>query len=262
MLDKFLGIDGIEVISLSHHFAHGKVCHYPGDPEYRLETVATLDSEGYALRYVSVGEHTGTHWGAPAHFHAGEAAAHELDPEDFFLPGVLIDIQRQAEHNDRYAVGLRDLEAWESEHGPFPAECAVILNTGWHKRWPTERYANLDANGTPRHPGFAPDAVRWLLDRGALGRRGALGTDAFSPDIGTDHSFAVSKALYREHRLSLEVLANLDQLPSRGFWLAVGGFVSIGGTGSPATVYALLPNTLNPGRSARTRELGKADSRI
>lgn len=242
MLDQFFGIGGIEVVGLSHHWAPGKLCHYPGDPEYQLRAVATLGNDGYALNYVSVGEHTGTHWGAPCHFNEGEAAAHELDPEDFFLPGVMIDIQHQAEKDTDYAVSVNDLEAWKARYGQFPQQCAVILNTGWHKRWPTECFANLDKNGIPRHPGFSVDAVQWLLRQGAVGHRGALGTDAFSPDVGIDETFAVSKLLYQEHRISLEVLANLDQLPPRGFWVAVGGFINTGGTGSPATVYALLPN--------------------
>ncbi|MBS4730560.1 cyclase family protein [Mycobacterium sp. SM1] len=242
MLDQFFGADGVQVVGLSHRLAPGEVCHYPGDPPYRLQPVTSFDSDGYALNYVSVGEHTGTHWGAPRHFNEGAAAADELEAEDFFLPGVMIDVQRQAENDDDYAVTVDDLEAWESVFGPFPHQCAVILNTGWHKRWPTARFANLDDNGVPRHPGFSVEAVRWLLRRGALGHRGALGTDAFSPDVGVDETFAVSKLLYREHRISLEVLANLDRLPARGFWLAVGGFINAGGTGSPATVYALRPN--------------------
>lgn len=241
MLDRFLGVDGIEVVSLSHTWAPGRICHYPGDPEYQLEQVASIAADGYDLNYVAVGEHTGTHWGAPSHFNAGAAAAHELDPEDFFLPAVTIDVQRQAQNDERYAVSVADLEEWVAVNGEFPTQCAILLNTGWDKRWPTERYANLDENGTPRHPGFSLQAVQWLLDHDALGHRGALGTDAFSPDAGTDDDFAVSKLLYQEHRLSLEVLANLDQLPSRDFWIVAGGFINVGGSGSPASIYALTP---------------------
>jgi kynurenine formamidase len=64
MLDHFFGADGVEVIGLSHRWAPGEICHYPGDPEYQIQAVATFDNEGYAFNYVSVGEHTGTHWGA------------------------------------------------------------------------------------------------------------------------------------------------------------------------------------------------------
>jgi kynurenine formamidase len=238
---QFLGIDDITVVSLTHPWAPGQICHYPGDPEYQLQQVATLADDGYALNYVSVGEHTGTHWGAPIHFTESAAAAHELDPEDFFLPAVTIDIRPQAQTDPDYAVTVDDLTTWTSTHGPFPHQCAVILNTGWHTRWPTPRYANLDTDGVPHHPGFSPDAVHWLLDHGALGHRGALGTDAFSPDVGTDHTFTVSKLLYQQHRISLEILANLNHLPPRGFWITVGGFINTAGTGSPSTVYALIP---------------------
>lgn len=109
---KFLGVDGIEIVNLAHTWAPGKICHYPGDPEYQLREVATIDDDGYALNYVSVGEHTGTHWGAPSHFNAGAAAAQDLDAEDFFLPAVTIDIERQAAHDTDYAVSVDDLQAW------------------------------------------------------------------------------------------------------------------------------------------------------
>jgi kynurenine formamidase len=84
------------------------------------------------------------------------------------------------------------------------------------------------------------DATRWLLARGVLGRRGALGTDAFSPDVGMDAGYTVSRLLYREHRISLEVLAGLAQLPARGFHILVGGAIHRKGAGAPAAVYAIL----------------------
>jgi kynurenine formamidase len=84
-------------------------------------------------------------------------------------------------------------------------------------------------------------AVQWLIETGRLGRRGALGTDTFGPDRGIDGDFAVSRTLYREHRISLECLANLAQLPPTGAWVLVGGPINRGGSGSPATIFALLP---------------------
>lgn len=98
--------------------------------------------------------------GRPSHFNAGAAAAQDLDAEDFFLPAVTIDIERQAAHDTDYAVSVDDLQAWVAEHGPFPDQCAVLLNTGWHKRWPTQQYASLDDNGEP--------ATRILAGRGAV----------------------------------------------------------------------------------------------
>ena len=84
------------------------------------------------------------------------------------------------------------------------------------------------------------------METGKLGRRGALGTDTFGPDLGLDDTYAVSKLLYREHRISLEVLANLAELPPTGAWILVGGTVNRGGSGSPASVYALMPKNGRP----------------
>jgi kynurenine formamidase len=225
---------------LSHPLSAARVSVFPGDPAPRLETVRTLAEDGYYLRTVAVGEHTGTHWGAPAHFNEGEAAADELTGEDFVRPGVMIDIADRAADNPDYAVTVADLLDWQRRHGPFPFQAAVLLRTGWDARWGRDDFANRDDTGRLHHPGFSVAAVQWLLDRGILGYRGALGTDAFSPDVGVEGTYAVSKLLYRDHRLSLEVLANLAGLPARDFTVVVGGFIAEQGSGSPATVYAFV----------------------
>ncbi|MCS7480974.1 cyclase family protein [Umezawaea endophytica] len=229
------------VVNLSHVNDPARTSLYPGDPEFTVTTVATVAEDGFHLRLVQQGEHTGTHWGAPSHFNADQPGADELDTEDLFLPAVKVDVRSRCAADPDHAVTADDLRAWEAEHGPIPPECAVVLHTGWEDRWGTPAFANADAGGRLHQPGFSPAAVEWLLETGALGRRGALGTDTFGPDVGVDETYAVSKLLYREHRISLEVLANLAELPVRGAWILVGGTVNRGGSGSPASVYALMP---------------------
>ncbi|WNV84515.1 cyclase family protein [Umezawaea sp. Da 62-37] len=228
------------VVNLSHVNDPARTSLFPGDPEFTMTTVATVAEDGYHLRLLQQGEHTGTHWGAPAHFNADQPAADELDTADLFLPAVKIDVRDRAVDPD-YAVTVADLLAWEAVHGRIPPESAVVLHTGWEDRWGTPAFANLDADGCPHQPGFGVPAVEWLLDTGRLGRRGALGTDTFGPDVATDSAYTASKLLYREHRISLEVLANLAELPPTGAWVLVGGTVNRGGSGSPASVYALMP---------------------
>ncbi len=82
-----------------------------------------------------------------------------------------------------------------------------------------------------------------LLSNGAgrLGYRGATGTDTFSPDVGTDETYTVSILVYRRHRISLEILANLAELPTTGAWVLAGGHVNKDGTGSTALVFAVIP---------------------
>jgi len=230
------------LVSLAHVHDPATVNVFPGDPPFQLSTVATVEQDGFYLQYVQQGEHTGTHWGAPVHFHADQASADELEPEDLLLPAIQLDFRAQAEANPDAAVTVADLDAWVVRYGPMPREAAVILWTGWESRWGSPRFANADASGGMHHPGFSVAAVEALVARGVLGRRGALGTDTFSPDVGTDASYAVSKLLYREHRISLEVLANLEALPVTGAYVLAGGPIYRRGSGGAATVFAFVPN--------------------
>ena len=68
-----------------------------------------------------------------------------------------------------------------------------------------------------------------------------MGTDAPGVDAGVDTSFEVSRLVLEKHRLVLECLNNLDQLPPAGSTIVVGRLSLAGGSGSPASVLALTP---------------------
>ncbi|RKT74070.1 kynurenine formamidase [Saccharothrix variisporea] len=235
------GLGDYKLVNLSHVNDPARTNVYPGDPEFTLTTITTVPQDGFYLQYAQQGEHTGTHWGAPAHFNADQPYADELDAEDLFLPAVKVDVREQARRDADYEVTVEDLQRWEKQHGRIPREAAVVLWTGWEDRWGTPAFFNYDSSGQMHQPGFSLAAVQWLVDTGRLGRRGALGTDTFSPEPATDTTYAVSKLLYREHRISLEVLANLAKLPETGAHVLVGGTINRRGSGSPASIYAFVP---------------------
>ena len=234
-------MDRLRLISLSHVNDPATTTVYPGDPPFRLETVATLEDDGYYLRYVRQGEHTGTHWGAPGHFTAGEPLADELDVDDLLLPAVKIDVRDRCAANPDYTVTVADLRSWERRHGRIPDGAMVIIWTGWEDRWGSPAFANTDTDGVMHQPGFALDTVQWLVGTGRLGRNGGTGTDTFGPDPGSDCSYAVSRLVYRRHRISLEILANLATLPPTGAYVLCGGAINRNGAGSTATIYGVLP---------------------
>ena len=231
----------LRIVSLSHVNDPATTPLFPGDPEFVLETTATVADDGFYLQNVAQGEHTGSHWGAPAHFQDGGLTADQLVPEDLFLPAVKIDIREKAAANADYAVTEADLQEWESVHGRIPSGAAVILWTGWESRWGTAAYANADADGVMHQPGFSVDATAWLIETGRLGMRGALGTDTFGPDLGNDATYQVSVLLYDRRRISLENLRNLGELPATGAHVLVGGPINRAGSGSPAAIYGLIP---------------------
>ena len=131
------------------------------------------------------------------------------------------------------------MAAWESRHGPVPADSVALLLTGWAERWNNPAaYLGADANGGLHFPGFGPDAAALLLNqRGVAG----LGTDTAGVEPGTDATFAVSKLVLSQPRIVLENLANLHQLPPTGAVLVIGPLRLEGGSGSPAAVTAFLP---------------------
>jgi kynurenine formamidase len=239
--DEVRAVCTLDLISLSHVNDPATTTGYPGDPEFTLETIATHEHDGYYLRFVRAGEHTGTHWGAPGHFTPGAALADDLDPADLYLPAVRIDVRARCARDADFALSVQDLEAWERRHGRIPDESMVILWTGWESRWGTDGYLNRDAAGVMHQPGFSVEAVRWLIDTGRLGYRGGTGTDTFGPDLGIDSGYAVSRLVYQRHRISLENLANLAALPATGGHVLCGGQINRAGSGSTALIYGILP---------------------
>ena len=231
----------LQIVSLSHVNDPASTPIFPGDPEFSLETAFTVADDGFYLQYVKEGEHTGTHWGAPAHFQDGGLTADQLDPEDLFLPAVKIDIRDRAAADADYAVTVADLQNWEAVNGAIPSGAAVILWTGWASRWGTDAYANAGVDGVTHQPGFSAEAAQWLIDTGRLAERGALGTDTFGPDLGRDETYPVSVKLYDRRRISLENLTNLESIPTTGAYVLVGGPINRAGSGSPATVFGLVP---------------------
>ena len=229
------------LVYLSHVNDPATTSLFPGDPAFTLEVIATIPEDGFYMQFVREGEHTGTHWGAPGHFQEGGLLADQLDPEDLFLPAVKIDIRAQSAQNADYGATIDDIRRWERRYGRIPRGAAIILWTGWEDKWGTDAYPNLDADGVIHQPGFLLETVEWLIQTRRLDRRGALGTDTFSPDRGVDTDFGVSVALYDRHRISLENLANLGSLPPKGAWVLVGGPRHKAGSGSTATIFGVLP---------------------
>jgi kynurenine formamidase len=232
---------GLRLVSLSHVNDPATTNLFPGDPQFSLEVINTIPADGFYMQFVREAEATGTHWGAPGHFNEGEPLADQMEPGDLFLPAVKIDVRDKCRDNADYAVTIDDIRDWERRYGRIPNESAVIIWTGWEDRWGTPAYPNLDADGVLHQPGFGVPTVRWLIDTGRLGYRGATGTDTFSPDVGTDETFQVSLMVYQRHRISLEILANLAQLPTRGAWILAGGVINKNGSGSTALIFGVIP---------------------
>jgi len=212
---------------------------FPGDPKVRLRPIFTVPDDGFRLQLMRIGEHTGTHWGSPCHFNLGEPCADELAARDFFLPAVVIDARRQTRRNVDYALTVRALRRFEARHGRIPKGAMVIMWTGFQGRWDKPKaYVNRKADGLLHYPGISKGATRWLIRQRDL--RG-LGIDTLGVDPGIDETFGTNTLLLRNHRIHLENLAHLGRMQPNGGWIVVGGVRNRRGSGSPTTVYGLVP---------------------
>ena len=236
------------VVSLSHTNAPARTPLFPGDPAFRLSTIATVASDGFYMQYMREGEHTGTHYSAPCHFRDDKPCAEDLDAADFVLPAVVVDVRDEVAADAEYAVTKADLQAWETQYGQMPSGAAVLLWTGCGRFWGPDiarnepTYYNCGQQGARfSQPGFSKFAVRWLIDTGVLARRGALGTDTFGPDPSSDPLFIESWLTLNRHRFTLENLTNLGELPPTGGWIVIGGPRNGHGSGAASTVFGLVP---------------------
>ena len=226
-----------EVVDLTHDLREGTPI-FPGGVPFTLEPLTQL-SDGYYMNSFVSGEHTGTHVDAPAHFGKGLPAVDEIPPTNLVSQGILIDVQAKSSANSDYVLTLIDLQEWEKASGRIPAHALVILNTGWHQRWESpDRYLNRDESGALHFPGFAADAVRYLLkERNVNG----LGIDTASIDPGKSTAFEAHKAVLQGGRYQVENLDNLNVLPARGFSVIVAPMKISRGSGAPARVLAIVP---------------------
>ncbi|MDF3069371.1 MAG: hypothetical protein K0R38_4972, partial [Polyangiaceae bacterium] len=213
---------GFDVVDLTHPlgpsspYIHVRGATFP----FLRAPIATIGERGvYANRW-ELTEHIGTHVDAPCHFEETAPCLESIPLADLFAEVVVIDVKRRAQANPDTQLEVADLAAWRTKHGPFPARSAVLLSSGWSERWPSQsRFANQDAQGVMRFPGFSRAAVEELA---ATPQVLGIGTDTFSIDPGSDARFEGHRVLSGARKWALECLANLDRLPAQGSHLFIG----------------------------------------
>ena len=226
------------VVFLSHVNRPGMPV-FPGDPEVQIRPVATVRHDGFYLQYAAMGEQSGTHWAAPCHFSDGAAAADMLDPVDFFRPAVVLDVRALVARSPDFTLGVDDIRQFEASFGRVPAAAIVIMWTGFDQRWSSPAdYLNADTDGIPHYPGFGREVTAWLVAERGIG---GLGIDTLGIDPGIDAGYGANRALLHEHRIHLENLTGLGQMPPLQGWIIVGGVRNQRGSGSPATIFGLVP---------------------
>ena len=214
---------------------------------FRMEEISCYDHRGPAWKWhnISMSEHTGTHFDAPAHWISGRdlpnASVDEIDVKNFIGPICVIDCSDGANQNDDFELTADIIKDWEAIHGTIPPNTWVFMRTDWSKRKGME-YLNMKEDG-PHSPGPTPEAIRFLVEERDI--RG-FGVETVGTDAGQGaHYIPPYPAHFYLHgagKFGLQCLCNLDQLPATGAVLMAAPLKIKNGTGSPLRVLALVDN--------------------
>jgi len=211
----------------------------------QLEEISRFDERGPAWYWnnLRTGEHTGTHFDAPAHWITGR------DGEDVATvparklvgPVAVLDLSEQVAADPDFLLEVDHVREWEKTHGPLPAGGWLLYRTGWDARSESQTdFLNADENG-PHTPGISPACARWLAEEAPVI---GLGVETVGTDAGAAHSFEPAfpchSYLMGAGKYGLTQLRNLGQLPPTGAVVIASPLPIVNGSGSPARVLALV----------------------
>ena len=212
---------------------------------FRMEEISAYDHRGPAWKWhnITLSEHTGTHFDAPAHWISGrdlpDNSVDTIKPENFVGPVVVIDCSAGASNNEDFELTPELIFAWETIHGAIPNDAWVLMRTDWSKK-SGAAYLNMRDDG-PHSPGPTPDAIQFLINERNI--RG-FGTETVGTDSGQGSHYTPPYPahfyLHGAGKFGLQCLANLDQLPPKGAILLAAPLKIKDGTGSPLRVMALV----------------------
>jgi len=232
-------------IDLSYAFDANTI-YWPTAEPFKLETDFEGVAEGgyyYSAYRFSAAEHGGTHLDAPVHFAKGHNSVDQIPLDQLIGPGIVVDVTAQCSTNADYLITVADIQHWERQHGKIEPGSILFLRTGFGKFYPDKRkYLGTDERGAAavpklHFPGLDPDAARWLIQNRSIK---AVGLDTASIDRGQSTTFDTHRALFEKNIPALENVANLDQLPSKGFSVIALPMKIKGGSGGPVRIIAML----------------------
>ncbi|MFO1019606.1 MAG: cyclase family protein [Planctomycetales bacterium] len=204
---------------------------------FHLKTIATIEKNGVLSKAFYTPEHLGTHLDAPNHFEKNQKSVDEMAAEDFFAPGVVIDVTGPVGESPDYRLTVDEIRRWEKTNGTIPNGAVVFLQTGWGAHWNNyPRYKNQDVMGEMHFPGYSEEAARFLVnERNVKG----VGIDTLSIDYGMSKDFIVHHVVNKAGRYGLENVARLEGLPAKGFYVFVAPVKVRSGSGGPTRIFAV-----------------------
>ena len=234
-------------IDLSHDFSDETIYWVTAEP-FKRTTVAEGKTPGgyyYSAYNFSAAEHGGTHIDAPLHFGEGKRSVDQLELGQLISQAVKIDVSAKATTDRDYLITVDDIKNWESANGKLPEWCVVLFQTGFASKWPDKKsYLGTDQKGDAavkdlHFPGLHPDTAKWLVENRKIN---AVGIDTASIDYGQSTTFDSHVALMTNNIPAFENVADLSQIPVKGFQVIALPMKIKGGSGAPLRIVAFVPS--------------------
>ena len=254
---------GTKVYDLAHALAPG-IPHGPVHPPFSFSMtklhgdIVYKGGTSMVAEMFTTGGHVGTHIDAAAHISRDgkvsggrEVIGHQsygggvevgsiLEVRPFLGPGFLVDMPtllgRDLTASD--VIGGAELERWFAAHGPLVPGAAILIRTGWAKRWPTASYISWSQSAAMGAPGVDLSGAEWLSSHGAR----LTGSDTMSYEQPNPANPVHVHLLLDEDIPIMESL-NLEALAADQRWsfFFVGAPIKIAGaTGAPLRPLAIV----------------------
>ncbi|WP_342130754.1 cyclase family protein [Hydrogenophaga sp. OTU3427] len=213
---------------------------------FKTERISQYDDAGpgWYWNNFSCGEHTGTHFDAPAHWITGKDHPNNtvdtIAATNFIAPAVVVDASAEVAADADWLLTVDFLQTWEERHGRIPQGAWLLLRTDWSKRISDPAsYVNMKEDGA-HTPGPTQAAVEWLIrERDVHG----FGVETINTDAGQSYAWPLAypchTLMHGANKFGLQCLKNLDQLPPTGALIVSAPLKIQGGSGSPLRVLAL-----------------------
>ncbi|MDT7831956.1 cyclase family protein [Flavobacteriaceae bacterium S356] len=234
-----------KIIDLTYTFSKETI-YWVTAREFELDVVYKGDTDKgyfYAANNFATAEHGGTHIDAPIHFSKTGQTVEEIPLNRLMGNAIKVDVSTNALNNPDYLVSIKDFEDWEAKEGKIPDGSIVILETGFSRYYPDKvKYMGTDKRGEHavkelHFPGLSPEAAQWLVDNRNIH---AIGIDTPSIDYGQSEYFKSHVILLSKNIPAFENVANVAQLPTKGFQIIALPMKIKDGTGSPLRIIAVL----------------------
>ncbi|MDR1997584.1 MAG: cyclase family protein [Candidatus Margulisbacteria bacterium] len=193
-----------------------------------------------AFLYTLPGQY-GTHTDFPGHFNPKGRKGDSYKVQDLVFPLVVIDGSAAVRKNLDYALTKQDILDFEARHGRIPAGAFVAFRSDWSKR-PLNDFEAVDAAGVAHYPGWDIETLQFLVKERNIAAIGHETPDTDPAAVGSSAVGMIGENyILDQGRLNIELLKNLDQLPSTGAIIFVTLPNIKDGVGFTSRVFAIAP---------------------